>query len=98
MNDKEYAEELEKIVIFMCDVYSKYQDSIAVQTDDKGQTDDGWFNVYMSLPTIQGSMARIYVDRIGKLRDKRHNREAPKINFQQLYEILSKKRNDTSRS
>lgn len=88
MSDKEYTEELERIVIFMCDVYSKGQDSLACQTTPEGEVDDKWINIFMSFPTIQGSGNRIYVDRIGKLRTNLHNREAINLSFQELYEKL----------
>lgn len=88
MSDKEYIAELEKIVIFLCDVYSKGADSLAVQVDKNGEANDKWMSVYMSFPTIQGSANRIYVDKIGKLRERRGNREAVNLSFQQLYERL----------
>lgn len=88
MSDKEYIAELEKVVIFLCDVYSKGADSLAVQVDKNGETDDKWMNVYMSFPTIQGSLNRIYVDKIGRLRERRGNREAVNLTFQQLYERI----------
>ena len=87
MSDKEYIAELEEIVIFLCDVYSKGANSLSVQESDN-TTDDKWWGVYMSFPTIQGSMNRISVDRIGALRNSRGNRIAPKISFQELYERL----------
>lgn len=96
LSDKEYIEELEKVVMFMCGVYSSYQESIAVQ-ESNNQTDDKWFSVYMSLPTIQGTSNRIYVDRIGKLRNHRLNKEAPKMSLEYLYERLkSNNRRDKS--
>lgn len=88
MSNEEYTRELERIVIFMCDVYSKGSDSLAVQVDKNGETDEKWMNVYMAFPTIQGTMNRIYVDRIGALRERRGNREAPALSFEQLYERL----------
>lgn len=88
MSDKEYIQELEKIIIFLCDVYSKGADSLSVQTDKNGETDDKWMSIFMSFPTIQGSVNRIAIDKIGALRDSRRNREAPKLSFQQLYERL----------
>lgn len=88
MTDKEYIAELEKIVIFLCDVYSKGADSLSVQTDNSGEVDAKWMNVFMSFPTIQGSINRIYVSEIGRLRTKTLNREAPKLSFQQLFERL----------
>ncbi len=88
MSDKQYIDELEKVIIFLCDVYSKAADSLAVQTDKNGEVDDKWLGVYMSFPTIQGTANRIAVDKIGALRDRRLNREAPKLSLQQLYERL----------
>ncbi len=88
MSNEEYTRELEKIVIFLCDVYTKGADSLAVQTDKNGEVDEKWMNVYMSFPTIQGTGNRIYVDKIGRLRDRRLNREAPSLSFQELYERL----------
>lgn len=88
MSDKEYIAELERIVIFLCDVYSKGADSLAVQVNKNGETDDKWMGIYMSFPTIQGTSNRIYVDKIGGLREKRLNREAPQLSFQQLYERI----------
>lgn len=88
MTDKEYAEELEKIVIFLCDVYTKGADSLSCQTTTTGETDDKWFGIFMSFPTIQGTSNRIYVEKISKLRTKLLNREAPKLSFRELYEII----------
>jgi hypothetical protein len=95
VNDKEYIAELEKIVIFLCDVYTKGADSLACQTNDKGETDDKWLNVFMSFPTIQGTGNRIYVDKIGKLRTRLSNREAVKMSFQDLYNRLKVGRKET---
>ena len=88
MSDKEYIAELERVVIFLSDAYSKGADSLACQVDDNGEVDEKWVGIYMSFPTIQGTGNRIAIDRIGKLRDKRGNREAPKISLQQLYERI----------
>lgn len=88
MSDKEYIRELEKIVIFLCDVYAKGADSLSVQTDTNGDVDKKWMNIYMSFPTIQGTANRIFVSKIGRLRDRRLNREAPTLSFQQLYQRL----------
>lgn len=92
MTDKEYTAELEKIIIFLCDVYSKGADSLAVQTTATGEVNDKWMDIYMSFPTIQGTGNRIAVDRIGALRDHRLNREAPKISLTELYERLKTNR------
>lgn len=86
--DEEYTRELEKIIIFLCDVYAKGQDSLTCQTTDGGTVDGKWADIYMSFPTIQGTANRIYVGKIGNLRTWRLNREAPKISFQELYERL----------
>lgn len=91
---KEYTEELEKALIFMCDVYSTYQDSISCQ-ENNGETDDKWVGVYMSLPTIQGTSNRIYVEKIGNLRTKLGNREAPQLTFEELYKVLKLGRKET---
>jgi len=89
MSDKEYTEELEKIVIFLCDVYTKGQDSLACQTNKDGtQPDEKWLNVFMSFPTIQGSMNRIYVSRIGNLRTSLLNRESVSMSFEEVFEKL----------
>lgn len=88
MSDKEYIAELEKIVIFLCDVYSKGADSLAVQVDKNGETDDKWWGIFMTFPTIQGTGNRIAVDKIGKLRERNGNREAPALSLQELYERL----------
>lgn len=88
-NDKEYIAELEKALIFMCDVYSKGADSIAVQEGEgHGGVSDKWFGIFMSFPTIQGTGNRIYVERIGKLRTNLSNREATKMSFQELFERM----------
>lgn len=94
MNDKEYTEELEKVVIFLCDVYAKGQDSLTCQTTDNREVDEKWAGVYMSFPTIQGTSNRIHVGKIGRLRTTHLNREAPKISFQELYEKLRKGRRE----
>jgi hypothetical protein len=85
MNDKEYIAELEKVVIFLCDVYSKGAESLSCQTSSNGQVDEKWLNIFMSFPTIQGGINRIFVERIGKLRTNLHNREAIKMSFEDLY-------------
>lgn len=92
MNDKEYIAELEKIVIFLCDVYTKGQDSLACQVDATGQVDDKWAGIYMSFPTIQGTPNRMAVSKIGSLRNNMLNREAPKLSFSDLYDRLEKGR------
>lgn len=94
LTDKEYVAELEKIVIFLCDVYSKGYDSVSVQEKD-GEPDKKWLGIYMSFPTIQGFSNRMAVDKIGKLGNHRLNREAPKLSLQQLYERLKVNRKDT---
>lgn len=94
MSNREYAEELEKIIIFLCDVYTKGADSLACQENDKGEVDDKWMNVFMTFPTIQGMENRIYVEKIGKLRTLRSNREAPKIGFKELYENIKSGRKE----
>lgn len=94
MSDKEYIAELEKIIIFMCDVYSKGADSLACQVDRNHEADEKWAGIFMSFPTIQGTANRIYVDKIGKLRERNLNREAPTLSFQQLYERLKEGRRE----
>lgn len=94
MSNEEYIIELEKTVIFLCDVYTKGADSLVCQTNDANEVDDEWFKVMMSFPTIQGSLNRIYVERIGKLRTIHHNREAVKLSFKDLYEKIRVGRHD----
>lgn len=89
MSDKEYTAELEKVVIFLCDVYTRGAESLSCQTDVNGQADDKWLGVYMSFPTIQGTSNRFAVERIGNLRTQHLNREAPKISLQELFERIS---------
>ncbi len=84
-----YIKELEKAIIFLCDVYTKGQDSLACQTNDRGEVDDKWLNIFMSFPTIQGSPNRMYVKRIGELRTQLGNREAIGMSFKDLYERMS---------
>lgn len=88
MTDKQYIQELEKVIIFLCDVYTKGADCLGVQVDDSGEVNDKWMGIYMAFPTIQGTANRFAVRDIGKLRDKRLNREAPTLSFQQLYERI----------
>lgn len=95
MTDKEYIEELEKVVIFLCDVYTKGQDSLICQTNNKGEADEEWVKIFMHFPTIQGSMNRIGVRKIGNLRTKHSNREAVGMSFQELYERIKVGRKDT---
>ena len=94
MSDAEYTKELEKIVIFLCDVYSQGADSLSCQTNERGEVDDKWLNVYMSFPTIQGTGNRIAVRNIGNLRTTALNREAPQLSFQELYERLKTGRSE----
>lgn len=95
ISDKEYIAELEKIVIFLCDVYTKGARSLSCQTEEDGQVSDKWMGIFMSFPTIQGTNNRFAVERIGNLRTQLLNREAPKISFQELYERLKATRKDT---
>lgn len=98
MSDKEYIDELEKTVIFLADVYSKGYESLGCQTDAKGKADDKWVDIFMFFPTIQGSMNRIWVERIGNLRTKAlHNREATRMGFKELYERISENRDEVSK-
>jgi hypothetical protein len=85
----QYIEELEKALIFMCDVYSKGADSLGCQTDNDGQANEKWLGIYMSFPTIQGTTNRFAVKRIGNLRTHHLNREAPRISFDELHSLLS---------
>lgn len=94
MNDKEYIAELEKVIIFLCDVYTKGQDSLGVQENGTNTPDDKWLNIFMSFPTIQGTANRIYVSKIGNLRTRLKNREAVKLSFQELYEKIKHGRTD----
>lgn len=96
LTDKQYIEELEKVIIFMCDVYSKGADSLSCQVNDSHEVDDKWMGIFMSFPTIQGAANRIYVGKIGRLREYNLNREAPKLSFQQLYERLKVGRREKS--
>lgn len=96
MSDKEYIKELEKIIIFLCDVYAKGADSLDVQTDKNGEVNDKYMGIYMSFPTIQGTGNRTAVNKIANLRNSRLNREAPKLSLQQLYERLKVNRRDKS--
>lgn len=96
MSDKEYIAELERIVIFLCDVYTKGADSLGVQVDKNGKVDEKWMGIYMSFPTIQGTSNRFAVRDIGNLREKRLNREAPTLSFRELYERLKEGRRDKS--
>lgn len=88
MSDAEYTRELEKIIIFLCDVYTKGQDSLTCQTDEQGEVDEKWLGIMMSFPTIQGTMNRLAVRNIGNLRTQLLNREAVNISFDELYERL----------
>lgn len=88
MSDEQYTKELEKIVIFLCDVYTKGHDSLVCQTDEDGRVNDKWAGIYMSFPTIQGSENRIYVERIGNLRTHLLNRESIGLSFKELFERL----------
>lgn len=96
LTDAQYIEELEKIIIFLCDVYNSGAESLACQTNDKGEVDEKWAGVYMMFPTIQGVSNRIYVGKIAKLRTQLLNREAPRISFQELYERLKAGRREKS--
>lgn len=88
MNKLDYIAELEKALIFMCDVYTKGADSLACQTNDKGEVDDKWWGIFVAFPTIQGTQNRIFVERIGALRTRLGNREAPSMSFEELYEKM----------
>ena len=98
MSDKEYIAELEKVIIFLCDVYTKGADSLAPQTDATGEIDEKWLNVYMSFPTIQGTHNRHAVRNIGNLRTSLLNREAVKLSFDDLYERIKVGRRESGDS
>lgn len=87
----EYTVELEKMVIWLCDVYTKTQDSLACHETD-GNTDDDWMKIFMTVPTIQGFHNRLMVKRIGLLRTRRGNREGFKMSLDDLYKRLSENR------
>lgn len=94
--DQEYTKELEKIVIFLCDVYAKGQDSLTCQTDDSGQVDEKWMDIFMAFPTIQGGINRAFAQRIGNLRTRLSNRESVKLSFKELFEKLKVGRKETN--
>lgn len=84
----EYTQELEKMVIWLCDVYNQTQDSLACHETD-GETDGNWFKVFCAVPTIQGSYNRMMIKRIGALRTRLGNREGFKLSLDDIYERLS---------
>lgn len=84
----QYTQELEKMVIWLCNVYTMTQDSLAVH-EKNGQTDDDWLKIFMTVPTIQGSHNRIMVEKIGNLRTIHGNREGWSMTLEELYEKLS---------
>lgn len=88
MSELEYTQELEKMVIWLCDIYTQTQDNLACH-EKNGQTDDAWMNIFMTVPTIQGTQNRMMVEKIGSLRSIRGNREGWNMTLDELYEKLS---------
>lgn len=73
---EQYAHELEKALIFMCECYKDARDMVAGcrQTDDK-QTDDRYFGLYMAFPQIQGIDNLFAMEKIADLRSTLGNRD-----------------------
>lgn len=97
MKDEEYIKELEKIVIFLAGAYTAGADAVGVREVDQGGVDERYMNILMAYPTIQGTGNRIFVERIGNLRNMRLNREAPSATWEQVFERLSKNRKEINR-
>lgn len=89
MNDAEYIAELEKLVIWLAGAYTAGYESVSCREDGKGGVDDRYMDIFMTYPTIQGTQNRIFVRRLGNLRTKRHNHEAPNATWEQIFERIS---------
>jgi len=94
MNDTEYIAELEKLVIFLAGAYTAGYESVSCREDGKGGVDDRFMNILMTYPTIQGTANRIFVRRIGNLRTRLHNQEAPAASWEDIFERISKGREE----
>jgi len=91
MNREKYIRELEKMLIFMCEVYISAKDMLATcRTNEDGKTNEEYCNLWFSFPMIQGTMNNIAIQKIAKLRTEIGNREANEVSLQ---EILGEMRN-----
>lgn len=97
LTDEEYTAELERIVIFLAGAYTAGYDSVRVHEDGNGNIDERYMNILMAYPIIQGTGNRIFVERIGNLRNVRLNREAPQATWEQVFERISKGRKEIKR-
>lgn len=90
---EQYAHELEKALIFMCECYKDARDMVAGcrQTDDK-QTDDRYFGLYMAFPQIQGIDNLFAVEKIADLRSTLGNREGNLMSFDDIYQRMKQNR------
>jgi hypothetical protein len=93
--DEQYTKELEKLVIWLCNVYTQTQDSLGCHETDGG-TDENWMKIFMTVPTIQGTHNRFMVKRIGELRTRLGNREGFKLNLDDVYEKLKENRKENN--
>lgn len=94
MNDDEYIAELERLVIFLAGAYTAGAKSVAVREKPGGGVDERYMDILMSYPTIQGTGNRIFVERIGNLRNVRLNQEAPKHTWEEIFKRISKGRKE----
>lgn len=94
LDNEQYIAELEKLVIWLAGAYTAGYESVSCREDGKGGVDDRFMNILMTYPTIQGTENRIFVKRIGSLRTKRHNQEAPGATWNQIFERISKGREE----
>lgn len=94
MTDEEYIVELEKLVIWLAGAYTAGYDSVSCREDGKGGVDDRFMDILMTYPTIQGTANRIFVRRVGNLRTRHHNQEAPNATWDQIFERISANRDE----
>ena len=85
MNEKEYINQLEQALIFMC---SWYQDIYNETFEDYVQKRN---EKYLKLPTIQGLQNRFSVENIAKIEENVFRNEDNDINYNFSFEDIENK-------
>lgn len=85
----QYIFELEKALIFMCDIYNQAYNSLArYKETESDEMNDKYIDLWLTFPMIQGTTAQCAVSRISELRDVRSNYVRPSISLETLYEHI----------
>jgi len=95
LSDKEYIQELEKVLIFMCDCYVQAKESVSCHETEDGRVDEKYMDLYMHFPMVQGE-ASFAVSKIAELRTPRGNKESYKMSMTEIFERMSEGRKTQS--